>query len=595
MVGSVGSTETLYSNVYSADATGGMLKLAEGQNRRSFVTENRTCTYAEFTIYGTQAQPPKSGILSLSLIRGVEYEYRINISDCPVGFSVQNENVLYGCDCGGFFREVEAYFQCNSVSGHITREEIRSWLSLNGNKVEHAVLCLPTYCNRKIRIFNLTDTDILCTNNHAGRSCGACVNGLSRVFGSNSCKRCSNAWLATIVLYSILGITLVMLLLMLRLTVAVGAINGVIFFCNVISINEELFFNTSQFSFLRVVFSLVNLDLGFEVCFFDEMPQIAKTGLQFVFPVYLWLLILLFVLTGKCYFRRRKSSPYSIVPVLVTLILMSYSKLLRTTVNIFSFTKIHYASNESNYNTDEHLIAWQPDPNLEYLQGWHAVLLLIALAFLLLFVVPFALASTFPKIILRSKKMSYFFPLLDCFYAPYKDKYRYWLGIRLIILIYLSGVESIIFAYQEALLLSTIVVVVISAILQAYIRPFKNPIINMLDLSLTGIFILLSVITLYSYPSTYGYGTVSIAVNILGSMVFFLICLVILGHINNVVNHAKWHKKATLILERKFETSKLKKYFADYVSQKENIGFQANSNEHNSNYIPLQESFLEEF
>ena len=458
---------------------------------------------------------------------------------------------------------------------------------MNHNRVEFAMLCLPTYCNRRIRTFNLTDTNILCTNNHAGRSCGACVDGFSRVFGSNACQRCKNVWLATIVLYSVLGIILVLLLLMLRLTVAVGAINGVIFFCNVMSINEELFFNTNQFSFLRVVFSLVNLDLGFEVCFFDEMPQIIKTGLQFVFPVYLWLLILLFVLTGKCYFRRRKSSSYSIVPVLATLILLSYSKLLCTIVNVFSFMKIQYASNESNYNTDQQLIAWQPDPNLEYFQGWHSVLFLIALAFLLFFVVPFALASTFPRIILRSKKMSYFFPLLDCFYAPYKDKYRYWLGIRLIILIYLSGMESIIFAYQEALLLSTIVVVVISAILQAYVCPFKNMTMDMLDLSLTGIFILLSVITLYSYPSAYGYGTVSIAVDILGSMALFLFCIVILGHINNVVKHAKWYKKVNLFLERKLETSKLRKYFTIYVRQKQTAKFHANSDEHNADYICL--------
>ena len=37
-----------------------------------------------------------------------------------------------------------------------------------------------------------------------------------------------------------------------------------IFFCNIMSINEKLFFNTNQFSFLRVVFSLVNLDLGYD-------------------------------------------------------------------------------------------------------------------------------------------------------------------------------------------------------------------------------------------------------------------------------------------------------------------------------------------
>jgi len=67
------------------------------------------------------------------------------------------------------------------------------------------------------------------------------------MFGSSTCKRCSNAWLATILLYVLLGIILVFVLFVLRLTVTVGAINGVIFFCNVTSINENLFFNDSSF------------------------------------------------------------------------------------------------------------------------------------------------------------------------------------------------------------------------------------------------------------------------------------------------------------------------------------------------------------
>ena len=96
-------------------------------------------------------------------------------------------------------------------------------------------------------------------------------------------------------------------------------------------------------------------------------------------------------------------------------------------------------------------IAWQSDPNIEYFKGEHIALFLIAMMFTVLFILPLSFALTFPKTVLRSKRMSYFFPLLDCIYAPYKDQYRYWLGVRLIVLIYLSGMESILFSYQGLL------------------------------------------------------------------------------------------------------------------------------------------------
>ena len=140
-----------------------------------------------------------------------------------------------------------------------------------------------------------------------------------------------------------------------------------------------------------------------------------------MFPVYLWLLIMIITFTGKFYFRRRQLSSYLVVPVLATLILLCYSKLLRTTISVASFVIMHYTGIDSDYNVTNHLVVWQPDPSIRYLHGWHCVLSVISLGVVLLYVLPFAFGSAFPKVILRSKRLSYFFPLLDCFYALYKD------------------------------------------------------------------------------------------------------------------------------------------------------------------------------
>ena len=254
-VGSVGGTDTLFSDVYTTYATDGTLTLGEGQNRRSFFTSKNNCTTVEFTIYGMHSQLPSSGILSLSFVRGIDHEFHVNFSSCPVGFSYQQDknNGLYSCDCGNFLKsEVYDDLSCDSASGIIHRNNLQSWLSVSGDNIEYIKLCLLTYCNRNVRNFTLLDTNIdtlLCDHNHAGRACGACIEGYSRVFGSSSCKQCSNAWLATIILYGLLGVILVFILFVLRLTVTVGAINGVIFFCNVMSLMKICFLMKTGFRF----------------------------------------------------------------------------------------------------------------------------------------------------------------------------------------------------------------------------------------------------------------------------------------------------------------------------------------------------------
>jgi len=592
-VGSVGITQTLYADAYSMQANyNRSLTLGEGQTRRSFFAADKSCSSAEFVIYGTLPVLPRTGILGLSFVRGQRHEFHFNFSDCPIGFSLQEENGLYGCDCGRFFftTGVRDDFHCHIASGVIGRSNKRSWLSVIDDNVEYTGLCLPTYCNSHVDDFNLTDTHILCDNNHAGRACGTCVEGYSKVFGSTSCKQCSNAWLATILLYGLLGVIVVFILFVLRLTVTVGSINGVIFFCNVMSINEDLFFNTIKFSFLRAFISLINLDLGFEICFYDEMTQIAKTGLQFVFPMYLWLLMFIIIFTRRYDFYRKRLSSYSAVPVFATLILLSYSKLLRTTISVFSFMTIHYTSNESDYSTSQSIVTWQPDPNIKYFHGWHGVLFIVSLGVVLLILIPFTFASTFPKVILRSKRLSHFFPLLDCFYAPYKDKYRFWLGVRLIVLVYLSGMESALFSYQEASLLSGVVVVLAFAIVQAYIHPFKNTLINVLDLTFTGIFILLSVITLYLYPSTSGYDEVNIAVNVLGFVAFSFFLIVIAFHIHNVIKHTKWYNRVVSVLQTRL---KLKEKW-EYLFPSDNKDLEFTDTFDLPDYSRLRESFLEQ-
>ena len=86
--------------------------------------------------------------------------------------------------------------------------------------------------------------------------------------------KCSNWWLLTILLYIISGPLLICCLYTLQLTLAAGTLNGIVFFAQVANTGIlQAFYFSQQFQpistkFSIIFLSLMNLNLGFSICFF---------------------------------------------------------------------------------------------------------------------------------------------------------------------------------------------------------------------------------------------------------------------------------------------------------------------------------------
>ena len=85
--------------------------------------------------------------------------------------------------------------------------------------------------------FPLNNTDLQCNNNRTKILCGDCKAGLSLALGSSNCLQCSNLHLLLLFPLALAGIALIFLLLICKLTVAVGTINGLIFYANIVAVN----------------------------------------------------------------------------------------------------------------------------------------------------------------------------------------------------------------------------------------------------------------------------------------------------------------------------------------------------------------------
>ena len=258
--------------------------------------------------------------------------------------------------------------------------------------------------------------------------CGQCQQGLSTVFGSSQCQHYSNSnyYLFLIVPFAIAGLVLVLLLFTLNLTVTDGDVNGFILYVNIISINSHVFFplNNSIQPFYIFV-SIANLDLGIQTCFYSGMDGYAKMWLQLVFPTYLIFIATSLIIASHYSTRIQRITVRRALPVLATLFLLSYTKILRTVSSI-----LFYYSTLTHLPSEHTTLVWAVDANVP-LFGVKFTFLFVICLLLFLILLLFNIVLVFTKTLLRFQFISHFQPLIGAFQGPHKYKYYYWTGVQL--------------------------------------------------------------------------------------------------------------------------------------------------------------------
>ena len=171
------------------------------------------------------------------------------------------------------------------------------WLHYIGHQLLLQRECPLNYCKGPAtRYLDTDDPDKQCTHNRSRILCGKCKANFSIGLGTNKCLLCPNntKYILIIVIIGILGWGLILLLLLTRLTVSTGTINGLIFYANVISMSGIV--NLSSCSIhpvLSVFIDWINLDFGIETCFIHNMDAYQKTlhSLSSCASLYLSLLL----------------------------------------------------------------------------------------------------------------------------------------------------------------------------------------------------------------------------------------------------------------------------------------------------------------
>ena len=366
----------------------------------------------------------------------IEFPKYINITflDCPLGFELKDHPVSK-CVCHSRLKRLP-YVTCNIEDQTIQRSGL-VWVGVtyydNGEISDYSTSknCPYNYCSSEKTTVHLNNSHAQCNGNRAGTLCGGCQPGLSLTIGYPECKQCDNNTLALLIPFLLAGLVLVFVIKFLNITIANGVLNVIIFYVNIVNVMGAVVFPDSATTPLTIFIAWMNLDWGIQSCFFDGYNAYWMTWLQYLFPLYIWLLAVIIIFAARHSSRAASLMGHNSVPVLATLILLSYTKLFQTIIMSLSFTIIETPQGSK--------AVWSADGNIDYLNSKHVPLFLVALLFLLFLWLPYTLLLSLGQWLTKCKShiinhlLTKLKPLLDAYCGSSKDKHRYCFGALLLV------------------------------------------------------------------------------------------------------------------------------------------------------------------
>ena len=477
-------------------------ELGKGEGRRE--TDNN-CSKLSYHIYTRDT----SATLILQL-EGVcessdfsRVTVYIEVKPCPKGFQDFDDR----CECDQRLSKHFNNIVCDKDTDTILRKE-SIWLRYDEHYLKVHSNCLLDYCLETSDNISLESPDEQCANNRSGVICGGCQDNYSIGLGGSKCLQCTSnypiIWLIPV--FAVAGVALVALLLVCNMTISHGTLNGLIFYANIVSITRLTSLQScSVHPILSVFIAWLNLDFGVETCFYSGMDTYQKTWLQFVFPLYIWLLVGAIIVVSHYSFTAVKVFGRNNIAVLATLFLLSYSKILKTIIRVLSITQVFQGSAN---DTSDQLVpynVWMYDGNIEYLKGKHVPLFAVALVFLVFLFLPYTLLLMFGqcirsiptqrKFVLRFLKSAAFVSIMDAYHAPYNNRHHYWTGLmllsRCVLFLAFASYHSDNALLANMTSITTLILIGILAIKSCATKVYKHFFMNVLE-----VFFLLNLVIL---------------------------------------------------------------------------------------------------
>ena len=390
---------------------------------------------------------------------------------CSPGLQYKHEQ----CECNPFLKQ--HHFTCTIATNTTTYKAERPhyWIGVEEKHVLISPSCPIFFCNSALQTGLTIDStrggNLQCNNGRRGLLCSECPSGYSSVLGSFKCKECSSVWLLHIPLYAFAGIFIVAVLFLFNLTLLQGTIMGVVLHTNIMALFMADFLREHVWGPLFFLLSLLSMQSGGGVCFYDGMDQFWRAIFQFAFPFYLFtLLIVIIIVAHKCGYRMYRKARFiarRAVPVLATIMLLTYTSLVNAVITPLRYTALY------NADTTQGEIVWLYQPSLPFFGGRHLVLGVLSIAVTLFYLIPFTFTMLFGDLMRRYFHKLWFSHFMDVLHGAFRWPLGFWIGLRLLIRVILVVIG--ISTNPNTSAFCTLAAAGTLLIVQLLIKPFRDP------------------------------------------------------------------------------------------------------------------------
>ena len=414
----------------------------------------------------------------------------INSSDTSGAIDVR----LKPCPLGFIYNEVKQRCSCVSNEAVICDFTLAQscikkgyWIGEKDNEIRVAP-CASLFCqnnNENCSLCPISDevgycllpwlSADQCLSNRQGFLCSECDSGYALTFGAVKCVKdssCMNGKSAIPIVLNVIFVIATILLLITVLKLDYRLSSGYLFcfiyyFSIVRHLVNPVIVGDAMLLFISILSSVTQLNpqfLGYmSICFFNNITALQQQAFLYLNPAVISIFVLL-VIGGSRYFSKHiKFGDNTMVKAISLLLLLSFTALIETSFNIL---------NPAQFPEIPGLFVYI-EPSVKYFNhSQHLPWFLIAIAIVLLLVIPFTFILVFAPILSKCFNLNKIKPFLDEFQSCYKDRFRWMAGYyfvaRFIYLAILTAPRYVPVVLQYVIQLLSFIVLVIHMLLQPY-------------------------------------------------------------------------------------------------------------------------------
>ena len=210
---------------------------------------------------------------------------------------------------------------------------------------------------------------------------------------------------------------------------------------------------------LVLIISLLNLDLGFEVCFYDGMTEYAKLWLQFAFPIYLILLTSFLLLLRKHLRCVKRITRHNGNTTMAIILLMSCNKIVAACQSLLLYNCLSYLT------SDKSMYLWSVYPSIPLFSTQYLLYFIFCLILVITLII-LIITHVFSK---KCIERNHF--ILDAYQGTLKEKHIHWSIIELLLRFITIGFSVL--NKQLSVLLNLIALIVFACCL-GFTSPFRD-------------------------------------------------------------------------------------------------------------------------